>query len=151
MTPLGQVGFPQPMLPPPFVPKSKRSQSISTGGPPKAVLGGPQRKAAPAPQPAATAAAATTPAALPTKQKKIVVNLPKETIQEGEDKGKAAPWARKPLPASEVPPQPAIRPVEMITVEAYPPDAWRHVVPATLDVFLPGKVTREPISSQYEH
>ena len=49
MTPLGPVGFPNPVLAPPFVPKSKRSQSVSTGGPPKAVLGGPQRKVSPMP------------------------------------------------------------------------------------------------------
>ena len=53
MTPLGQVGFPSPMpgqmLPAPFIPRSKRNQSISTGGPPKAVLGGPQRKVSPMP------------------------------------------------------------------------------------------------------
>ena len=39
MTPLTQNGFPAPALipgqfPPPFVPRSKRNQSISTGGPP---------------------------------------------------------------------------------------------------------------------
>ena len=138
MTPLGQVGFPQPMMPPPFIPKSKRTRSISTGGPPKAVLGGPQRKAAPVP----AAAAPSTPAAPVTKPKRIVVNLPKETIQEGEDKGKSEPWARTPVPTSEIPPQPIHRPAELTTVEAYPPDAWRHAIPATIDVFLPGKVTR---------
>ncbi|CAL1697291.1 unnamed protein product [Somion occarium] len=47
MTPLPQNGFPAPMIPgqfQTFVPRSKRAPSVSTGGPPKAVLGGPQRK-----------------------------------------------------------------------------------------------------------
>ncbi|KAI0089817.1 hypothetical protein BDY19DRAFT_889029 [Irpex rosettiformis] len=145
MTPLGQVGFPPAMLPPPFVPKSKRTQSISTGGPPKAVLGGPQRKAAQLPP---TASAPSVPAAPVTKPKRIVVNLPKETIQEGEDKGKSTPWARKPVSGSEVPSQPSVQPIELATVEVYPPDAWRHVVPATIDVFLPGKSAWQAIKQK---
>lgn len=57
MTPLGQMGF-QNHMPPPFVPRSKRTQSVSTGGPPKAVLGGPQRKISPMPPSIAPAAPA---------------------------------------------------------------------------------------------
>jgi hypothetical protein len=137
MTPLGPVGFPPPMLPPAFVPKSKRTQSVSVGGPPKAVLGGPQRKVAPA-SPAATAPAVAPPA---VKTKKVVVNLPIESIREGDDKGKPLSHARTPVPPLQVAPQPEIRAVELTTVEAYPPDAWRHHIPPTLDVFIPGKVT----------
>ncbi|THG97227.1 hypothetical protein EW026_g4730 [Hermanssonia centrifuga] len=99
MTPLGQVGFPPPMLPPPFVPRSKRTQSVSTGGPPKAVLGGPQRKVTPLPP----IAAAVTPVV--PKTKKVIVNLPKETIKEGEDSGKRQEWARSPVPIPEIPEQ----------------------------------------------
>ena len=138
MTPLGQFGFPSPMLPPqPFVPRSKRTQSVSTGGPPKAVLGGPQRKVSPMPAPApAPAAAAPAP-----KAKKVIVNLPKETIHEGEESGSRPPWARKPLLPSEVPHYGDLSPPELSTAEAFPPDAWRLSIPATVDVFLPGKVS----------
>lgn len=138
ITPLGQVGFPAPMLPPPFIPKSKRTQSVSTGGPPKAVLGGPQRKVSPLPAAAVVAA----PAVPAVKVKKVVVNLPKEIIQEGEEQGTRLPWGRTPIPASQLPAQPLVPAVALTTIEAYPPDAWRHHIPPTVDVFLPGKVTR---------
>lgn len=139
MTPIAQAGFPGPMLPPPFVPKSKRTQSVSTGGPPKAVLGGPQRKVSPLPPAAAAVVASTVPAA--PKVKKVVVNLPKETSAEGEVSGTRLPWARTPIPVSQCPSQPAVPPPEIASSEAYPPDAWRHHIPPTVDVFLPGKVT----------
>ena len=135
MTPLGQMGFPPTVLPPPFVPRSKRTQSVSTGGPPKAVLGGPQRKVSPMPVIMASAAATTA-----KPKKKIVVQLPKESAQEGAE-GEARPsWARNPLPVSEVPEQPEVKPPEVSTCEPYPPDGWRHHIPPTVDVFLPGKV-----------
>lgn len=131
MTPLGQVGFPAPMLAPSFVPRNKRTQSISTGGPPKAVLGGPQRKVSPVPP---------TPTVPVAKTKKVVVNLPEETMKEGEQSGTRPAWARTALPPSEIPPQPQIEPPEVMTCEPFPPDAWRYHIPPTVDVFLPGKV-----------
>ena len=141
MTPLGQ-GFPQQMVPglnpfpPPFVPRSKRSASMSVGGPPKAVLGGPQRKVSPIPP---TPAA---PAAPPSqKQKKIVVNLPRETVPaDGGEPPTRASFARMPLVESEIPVQVEVRYPETSTVELYPPDSWRYHLPPTVDVFLPGKV-----------
>lgn len=133
ITPLGQVGFPAPMLPAPFVPRSKRTQSISTGGPPKAVLGGPQRKVSPMPPVVA-------PQAAPAKVKKVIVNLPEETVREGEDRGSRRAWARTPLPISEVAEEPETVPPELLSIEPYPPDAWRYHLPPTVDVFLPGKV-----------
>lgn len=143
MTPLGQAGFPQPMVPglgpfaPPFVPRSKRSASMSVGGPPKAVLGGPQRKVSPMPAtPAAAAAVVPAP-----KPKKVVVNLPRETIPgEGDEPPTRASFARMPLVASDVPIQGDVRAPETSTVELYPPDSWRYHLPPTVDVFLPGKV-----------
>ena len=112
MTPLGQTGFPQPMVPglapfaPPFVPRSKRSASVSVGGPPKAVLGGPQRKVSPMPPPAATGAVA----APPQKPKKVIVNLPRETVPgEGDEPPTRASFARMPLVDSEVPVQGEVR------------------------------------------
>lgn len=135
MTPLGQVGFPNPMMPPqPFVPRSKRTQSVSTGGPPKAVLGGPQRKVSPMPPPTVA------PPAPAPKPKKVVVNLPKETVPEGEEKGSRPSWARTPLPPSEVGKYGEVQPPGLLTAEHFPSDAWRHNLPPTVDVFLPGKV-----------
>ena len=152
MTPLGPIpttpfgqGFPQQMVPglspfpPPFVPRSKRSASMSVGGPPKAVLGGPQRKVSPMPPTPAVAAAAAAPA--PQKQKKIVVNLPKETVPgEGDEPPTRASFARMPLVQSEIPVQDDVRYPETSSVELYPPDSWRYHLPPTVDVFLPGKV-----------
>lgn len=135
VTPLGQVGFPNPMVPPPpqpFVPRSKRTQSVATGGPPKAVLGGPQRKVSP--KPVIVAAAAP-----PPKAKKIIVNLPKETIREGEEEGTRQAWARTPLPLSEVIKHGDVPPPELTSAEPFPSDAWRNTIPPTVDVFLPGK------------
>ncbi|KAF9818476.1 hypothetical protein IEO21_02714 [Rhodonia placenta] len=137
MTPLGQSGFPAPMLgltpfAQPFVPRNKRSGSISVGGPPKAVLGGPQRKVSPLPGgPAATAPAPT------PKAKKVVVNLPRETVPgEGDEPSTRQPWARTPLPA---PSHQEVVPPETHSAEPFPPDNWRYHLPDTVDVFLPGK------------
>ncbi|KZT68449.1 hypothetical protein DAEQUDRAFT_671259 [Daedalea quercina L-15889] len=140
MTPLGQPGFPNPLLgmpqfPPPFVPRSKRAPSISVGGPPKAVLGGPQRKVSPNP----VGPGATQPAPVP-RVKKHIVNLPKETVPgEGDAPSMRKPWARKPLLPSEVPVQGEVAQPDTRTAEPYPPDNWRHHLPSTVDVFLPGK------------
>ncbi|KAI0668722.1 hypothetical protein C8Q78DRAFT_979228 [Trametes maxima] len=148
MTPLGQTGFPQPLVPglapfaQPFVPRSKRSASMSVGGPPKAVLGGPQRKVSPLPP----AAAATPAAPAGQKPKKVVVNFPRETISaEGDEPPKRAPFARTPLPPSEAPEQIEIKCPETSTVELYPPDSWRYHLPPTVDVFLPGKASWDTI------
>ncbi|KAH9921301.1 uncharacterized protein B0H18DRAFT_1121452 [Fomitopsis serialis] len=135
-----QPGFPTPLLgvpsfPQPFVPRSKRAPSISAGGPPKAVLGGPQRKVSPNPR------APSIPQPAPaTKVKKHIVNLPKETVPgEGDAPSTRQSWARKPLPLSDVPEQVEVAYPDLRTVEPYPPDNWRHHLPSTVDVFLPGK------------
>ncbi|KAI0770961.1 hypothetical protein BD413DRAFT_554018 [Trametes elegans] len=151
LTPLGQNGFPPQVVPGlapyahPFVPRSKRSSSMSVGGPPKAVLGGPQRKVSPLPP-----SAAATPAAPPApKPKKVIVSFPRETISgEGDEQPKRALFARTPLPPSEVPVQPDIKPPETTTVELYPSDSWRYHLPPTVDVFLPGKVAWDTIKQR---
>ncbi|PIL29954.1 hypothetical protein GSI_07865 [Ganoderma sinense ZZ0214-1] len=163
MTPLGPVpttpfgqGFPQHMVPglapfpPPFVPRSKRSASMSVGGPPKAVLGGPQRKVSPMPPtPTVAAAAPTTTAPPPQKQKKLVVNLPKETVPgDGDEPPTRALFARMPLVDSEIPVQDEVRYPETSTVELYPPDSWRYHLPPTVDVFLPGKAAWDGIKQR---
>ena len=96
------------MFAPPF-PVRHRKQ-VSIGGPPKAVLGGPQRKPAPL---------------QPPKPKKLVVRLP------------AHPPALPPLPALGYP---VVPPPDAATRDIFPPDVWRRLVPDTIDVFLPGQV-----------
>ncbi|PCH33123.1 hypothetical protein WOLCODRAFT_134939 [Wolfiporia cocos MD-104 SS10] len=140
MTPVGQPGFPNAMLGVPpfqsFVPRPKRSPSISVGGPPKAVLGGPQRKVSPLP-----VNAAATPQPPAGKARKVVVNFPRETIpgETPEDPPARQSWARAPIPLSDVPLQPTLPPPEVTTAQLYPPDGWRYHLPGTVDVFLPGK------------
>lgn len=140
--PGGQPFVGQP-LGPPFPNRNRRQLSI--GGPPKAVLGGPARKLSPLP----TVLAVPAPDAVVTKKaKKIIVNLPKETpLGDNGQPGDRPSWARTPLerPARQLPLR--IESVESMTAEAYPPDDWRHQVPKTLDVFLPGKVS--DISHQF--
>ncbi|KAG1889196.1 hypothetical protein F4604DRAFT_1710706 [Suillus subluteus] len=121
MTPLGSA-FPPQMGPPfgqPFIPRNRRTPSVSIGGPPKAPLGGPGRKHSPLPPPHA----APTPA---PKGKKVVVNIPVETILG--DIGELStrpPWARTPVAA--------------LNVEE--PETF----PDTVDVFLPGKAAWDAI------
>jgi len=148
LTPLLSGQFPQgvpPMLmpTPQFQPRSRRAPSVSTGGPPKAVLGGPGAKNR------VTTEAAPTPVitAPPQKSKKVVVNIPRETIpvEGGEEPGGEAPprreiWARIPLRPSEVPEIIDPVPPETISAVLFPPENWRTQLPPTVDVFLPRKV-----------
>lgn len=133
ITPLGQ-GFPMVVPPPfgqPFIPRNRRAPSVSIGGPPKAPLGGPGRKHSPLPP------APPVPA---QKGKKVIVNLPVETIPGTEDQSPSRPpWARTPMPTTGHE-EPVVILPEITTVEPYPPDNWRRHIPDTVDVFLPGKV-----------
>lgn len=99
--------FPQATVTPPFV-RNRRTASISLGGPPKALLGGPQRK----PSPLAGhdlseqrgGGEPLQPYSQPLK-KKIVVNLPDEqapTLFEGRAYH-SPPWARHPWPERSFP------------------------------------------------
>lgn len=148
LTPLLPGQFPQAIPPmlmptPQFQPRSRRAPSVSTGGPPKAVLGGPGVKSRvttePVPTPATTAP--------PQKTKKVVVNIPRETItvEDEELKGDEGPsrrqvWARIPLHPSEVPETVDPTPPETTSAELFPHEEWRSQLPPTVDVFLPGKV-----------
>ncbi|KAG0703038.1 hypothetical protein DFH29DRAFT_998824 [Suillus ampliporus] len=143
MTPLGSA-FPPQMVPPfgqPFIPRNRRAPSVSIGGPPKAPLGGPGRKHSPLPPPQA----APTPA---PKGKKVVVNLPVETIpgDVGEPPTRP-PWARTPAAAANSEELEVIAP-EIDSAELYPPDSWRRDIPDTVDVFLPGKVAWDAIKQR---
>ena len=90
----------------------RHRKQVSIGGPPKAVLGGPQRKPA---------------LLLPPKPKKLVVRLP------------SVPPALPPLPVLGCP---AVPPPDAATRDIFPSDVWRRLVPDTIDVFLPGQVRR---------
>ena len=151
LTPLlpGQFsqGVPPMLMPAPqFQPRSRRAQSVSTGGPPKAVLGGPGAKTRVITETTPTPITAIT--APPQKTKKVLVNIPQETIpvEEGEEtKGGAELsrreiWARIPLRPSEVPEIVDPSPPETISAELFPPEEWRVQLPPSVDVFLPGKV-----------
>ncbi|KAF8688845.1 hypothetical protein AX14_003386, partial [Amanita brunnescens Koide BX004] len=93
----------------PLVFPVRHKKQVSIGGPPKAVLGGPQRK----------------PSLQPTlKPKKLVVRLPAHSP------------ALPPLPVHAAPAVPQPDPA---TRDIFPPDIWRRVVPDTIDVFLPGQ------------
>lgn len=132
ITPLGQ-GFPlvAPPFGQPFIPRNRRAPSISIGGPPKAPLGGPGRKHSPLPPP---------PPVPVQKGRKVIINLPVETIPGTENLPPTRPpWARTPMPTTSHE-QPVVTLPEITTTDPYPPDTWRHHIPDTVDVFLPGKV-----------
>lgn len=110
---------------------------MSLGGPPKAVLGGPNRKVSPLPP------AAETPPAPAVKGRKVVIKLPQETIVGEEEQGSItrASWARTPLRLAEVPEQRILRPPELRSAEPFLTDSERQAMPGSVDVFLPGKVS----------
>ena len=141
MTPMAQNYIPPQVgngskLVHPFAARNKRSASICLGGPPKAVLGGPNRKLSPLPRPVAHI-----PNAGQTSQgKKVTVNLPKETYPEEDGQPVTRPeWARVPQASLGLATIDA-KPPELTSVETYPPDSWARHFPKTLEVFLPGKV-----------
>jgi hypothetical protein len=77
------------------------------------------------------------------KAKKIIVSLPRETAP-GVD-GEPSIWtafARTPIPEHLVPPQPSSSPPDVISAVIYPQDSLRVSIPNTIEVFLPGKVSR---------
>ncbi|KAG8942547.1 hypothetical protein FRC04_003618 [Tulasnella sp. 424] len=107
--------------------RQRRQQSISIGGPPRAALGGPQRKAT-----TPTPAAAATSTVVEGKVRKVVVKLPKETLedepteqdQEGNpvaSSSRSRPtWARSPIPPDSLPEQALPAPPQIASVEIYP-------------------------------
>ncbi|THH09411.1 hypothetical protein EW145_g2020 [Phellinidium pouzarii] len=136
LTPLGQQFQPHMMHggPPgvpstqPFVPKSRRTPSM-IGGPPKALLGGPNRKVSPLP-PAAIAIQEK------LKSKKVTVKVPDE---QAEDASKKSLWSRKPVATSQLKIFPEFSPAETTSIELYPDEGYRRHLPLTVDVFLPGQ------------
>jgi hypothetical protein len=137
--------FPQSPGPSTFL-KSRRTASISLGGPPKALLGGPQRKPSPlaGQQPPESAKTGDLPATqLP--RKKVVVNLPEESgpiIYE--DKAyQTPPWTRRPLPYQQSTSQaPFSEPFDIDTREIYPTQEMRQHMKAPFKILLPSQVCR---------
>ncbi|KAF9451764.1 hypothetical protein P691DRAFT_756971 [Macrolepiota fuliginosa MF-IS2] len=146
MTPIGgHFSRPSLMLAPgqlaPFPHRNRRQPSI--GGPPKAVLGGPARKLSPIPPGASISPQP------PAKGRKVTVNLPKETVpSEGEEPPTRPSWARTPIPTRPDEEEQKTESPELITRESYPPDAWRHMTPEVVDVFLPGKAGWDEMKQQ---
>lgn len=127
----------------PFVPKSRRTPSM-IGGPPKAALGGPNRKVSPLPPSAQVAAIAEK-----VKAKKIPVKIPIESEVDGEgsDGLKKSLWSRRPIPSSELEPPIEVPPPDVVSAALYPDEDYRRHFPSTVDVFLPGKVIEQATSS----
>ena len=76
------------------------------------------------------------------KKKKLVVNLPKETLQDEKGQLVTRPeWARQPLPNQGNYGHIHDILAHVTTAEIYPPDAWRAELPDIIDVYLPGKVS----------
>ena len=106
------------------------------GGPPKALLGGPNRKVSPLPPPAALALEEK------LKAKKVVVRIPIESdLVEERESEKRSLWSRMPIPSSELPSVAALVPPEASSAEIYPEETYRRNLPPTVDVFLPSKVS----------
>ncbi|KAH8120720.1 hypothetical protein DFH11DRAFT_1500736 [Phellopilus nigrolimitatus] len=139
MTPVGQSFSPMmhggPGMPPshPFVPKSRRTPSM-IGGPPKAMLGGPNRKVSPLP-PTAVAFQEK------LKSKRVIVRLPLETEADKEfgDASRRSLWSRRPVAASDIELKPDLPPPETNSVDMHPEESFQKYFPPTVDVFLPGK------------
>ena len=142
VTPLQQSQFPPAVGGsqfPSFQHRNRRQPSISTGGPPKAQLGGVGKNYRP---PSPTGVALVNSVAQNQKVKKTIVNLPKETTPPVDGKPpERAHFARIPIPLHLVPPQPSPSPPDVISAVIHPEDSLRTSIPATVDVFLPAKVS----------
>lgn len=107
------------------------------GGPPKAPLGGPNRK--PSPLPPAQQAIQEK-----LKAKKVQVKIPKELQSEGEDENGASSskslWSRTPANPSTLTKEVEVMIPETISGEIYPEESLTRLLPPSVDVFLPGKV-----------
>lgn len=124
-------------------PRNRRTQSISIGGPPKAVLGGPSKKM-PTLSPIAFEAVAdnlesATLSAVTTKSKKIAVNLPRENSSMTTENGQII-WKRAPLFVNDSHGHIQITAPNLTTALAYPADVDCKHIPNKMDVYLPGKV-----------
>ncbi|GJJ08779.1 hypothetical protein Clacol_002998 [Clathrus columnatus] len=116
---------------------SKRTPSVSIGGPPKAPLGGPSRKITPS-APLNTGATETD---KPKAKKKITVKLPIEKMAEGgnsSDEVLYSLWSRQPLPDFNIC-EGSVTPADIQSIESHPIEASSDSLPEVIEVFLPGK------------
>ena len=136
----------------PFHPR--RSASISIGGPPKAVLGGPRKPDPPLGNEGEGVTGASS-AAGPSqvndsgkpKSKKYIVKLPVETasIEGVGSTPSRSPWARYPI--SNIPREEDPIPLlleEVITAEVYPERLDRRLPIPAIELLLPPKVIPQP-------
>lgn len=118
--------------------QKRKNRQVSIGGPPKAVLGGPQRKMSVSPLPAEVdKVKAKLEEDRAKLRKKANVKLPKETLTEDERE----PWARYPMPLPSS--DDVIRDLredELSTGIPFPDEVYKYEIPTTVEVFLPGKV-----------
>ncbi|KAF8330435.1 uncharacterized protein EI90DRAFT_3124518 [Cantharellus anzutake] len=134
----------------PFHPR--RSASISIGGPPKAVLGGPRKPDPPLKSENESAVVTTNTAASSSqandlakpKLKKRIVKLPVETLPniDGSESTTPSrpPWARYPIPIAPRQEDPALLPLEEITTaEEYPESLPRGAPLPPIGLLLPVK------------
>ncbi len=125
--------------------KSRRNASVSIGGPPKAVLGGPQRKVTPLPS---ILPEDTTPVAeVKVSIKKPTVHLPDETgpvVYDGNTYS-TPPWSRNPLAGEIDTSLPS--PPDISSRVVYPTKTVPFSPEANIEVFLPDHVRRAPSHS----
>ena len=124
--------------------KSRRTASVSIGGPPKALLGGPQRKLSPLPG-VTQASAVQTPPLSDAKfvTKKVNVRMPAENARmEGDDdeSRQLSLWIRQPV--RQEPPLPSDPGLHLYphSQEVFPPFDHCRFMPPTFEVFLPNQV-----------
>ena len=139
---------------PSFQRGSRRTSSMSTGGPPKAPLGGPNRKHSPIPI-ASTAVPSGVPAATEkSKAKKVILKLPLEMAVQGGSADNEiiiySLWSRQPLPHADAPAMGGVKPPDATSMEMHPIEQ-SNTLPATIDVFLPGKVIISYTETMYIH
>lgn len=150
--PPNNIPLPSPLLARPGL-HSRRSHSVSLGGPPKAVLGGPKRQdtsttgAVGADAPAVSASGANSGLAgdfTKLKMKKCAVKLPVESklLQNGMADTSPPLWTREPLRLSTSSMQEPMGILEVSTADAHPDLMCdtKHALVLQIDVFLPRKV-----------
>ena len=94
--------------------------------------------------PMPAAAPVNTTSAPGTKSKKVIIKLPVESIQPLPEGTDTAPvvysmWSRQPLPHAQAPKMNHVDYPEVTSMGMHPIEQ-SNVLPATIDVFLPGKV-----------
>ena len=126
----------------PFIPKSRRTPSM-IGGPPKATLGGPNRKVSPMPPTVQAAAIAEK-----LKAKKIPVKLPAESeeIDLSVEGARKSLWTRSVSATYESSEVASLPPPSITTGAVHPDESHKTNLPDTIDICLPLPVSENPQS-----